>query len=55
MYAFATMEAEGEGWDPVWASLGLQVEHYWPFRGDAFVVVLFINCYVVFHFLLLFF
>ena len=31
------------------------VIHYWPFQGGTFTVVLFVNCYVVFHFLMFFF
>ena len=29
--------------------------HYWPFQGGSFIVILFVNCYVAFHFLMLFF
>ena len=31
-----------------------RVIHYWPFRDGNFIVVVFVQCYVVFHFLMLF-
>ena len=37
------------------ASLSPLVIHYWPFQGDTYIVVMFINCYVVFHFLMFLF
>ena len=57
---------EGEGQDPVKppptptpTPLKTQhtppVIHYWPFRGGIFIVVLFVNCYIVFHFLMFYF
>ena len=62
------MEAESEGWDPVKDSLSHppphthtqiharpRVIHYWSFRGGTFLVVLFVKCYVVFHFLMFYF
>ena len=63
------MEAEGKGWDPVKLALGPPpppppptpfsltplVIHYWSFQGSAFIVVYFVNCYVVIHFLMFFF
>ena len=65
------MEAESEGWDPVKDSLSRppsppppphthiharpRVIHYWSFRGGTFIVVLFVKCYVVFHFLMFYF
>ena len=47
---FTTMEAEDEGWDPVKLA-STPPSHYWPFQDGTFIVVLFANCYVVFHFL----
>ena len=47
------MEAEGEVWDPV--SLSPLVIHYWPFQGGTFTMALFVDCYVVFRFLMFFF
>ena len=32
-------------------SLSLPVIHYWSLQGGTFIVVRFVNCYVVFHFL----
>ena len=50
------MEAEGEDWDPIKIALApsspsTPVIHYWPFQGGTFIVVHFIYCIVVFHFL----
>ena len=36
-------------------SLSLPLIHYLPFQSGTFDVVLFANCYVVFHFLMFFF
>ena len=62
------MEVEREGWDPVKDSLSPppppppnthtetpRVIHYWSFRGGTLLVVLFVKCYVVFHFLMFYF
>ena len=64
------MEAECEGWDPVkelkhppptprpqYTQIHARprVIHYWSFPGDTFIVVLFVKCYVVFHFLMFYF
>ena len=43
------MEAEGEGCNPVKLDLA-PVIYYWPFQGGTFIVILFVNCYVVFYF-----
>ena len=62
IYVFTTMEAEGERQDPVKLALAAPapapppplpgpINHYWPFQNGTFNVVLFVNCYVVFHFL----
>ena len=65
-YIFTTMEVESKGWGSRKASLSspaqhthtntraFRVIHYWQFRGGNFIVVLFVQCYVVFYFLLLF-
>ena len=60
------MEAEGEDWGPVKLAYDptpshppIPLIHYWPFQGPfqggSFIVVLFIYCYVMFHFLMFFF
>ena len=57
IYVFTTMEAEGKGWDPIKLAKAPppRVIHYWPFLGGILIVVLFVNCYVVFHFPMFFF
>ena len=34
------------------ASFSAPVIHYWPFKDRTFIMVLFDNCYIVFHFLM---
>ena len=49
---FTTMEAEGEGWDPIKAIPLPPLPHviyYWPYQGGTFIMVLFVKYSVVFH------
>ena len=46
IYAYTTLEDDGEGWNPVKPEAALlsfpspsPVIHYWPFRGGTFIVV----------------
>ena len=55
IYVFTTIEAQGEGLGSCKASLSPPVFHYRTFQGGAFIVVIFANCYVVFHSLIFFF
>ena len=57
---FTTIEAEGEGWDPHPPPTSpppthTNTPHYWIFQGGTLIVVLVVNCYVVFHFLMFLF
>ena len=66
-YTFTIMEDESKGLESCKASLSFLthtqthihtrpwVIHYWPFRGGTIIVVLFVKCYVVFHFLMFYF
>ena len=59
------MEAVRDSWDPVNLSLSSPpplprphlppVIHYWPFQGSTFIVLVSVNCYVVFNFLMFFY
>ena len=44
------MKAEGEGWDPLKLA-----KAYCLFQGGTFIVVIFVHCYVMFHFRTFFF
>ena len=46
------MEAEGEGWDPI--KLAYARPHPLSPQGGTFIVVLFVNYYIMVHFLMFF-
>ena len=54
-FTFYHFGSWGRGLGSRKASLLPQIIHYWPFQGGTFIVVLFGNIYVVFHFLTFFF